>query len=158
MHRITTSVVVALTALLLAATLAPAQAAAPAATEKGLAVGSTDARRASQCFEDRYSPGTQRDVQICVGEPGDANVFNFWGKVKPHGKFKIVKLQRRPITRDGKCPPKHGWYVIGKDKTDAEAMYSFRGIRRLGCYRVVVPASPSHQFSLSERIKIVRSA
>lgn len=157
MKRTTIGVLAAFVALFLAATLAPAEASAPATTEKGLAVGSTDARRASQCFEDRYSPGTQRDVQICVGEPGDRNVFNFWGKVKPHGKFKIVKLQRRPVTKDGKCPPKHGWYVIGKDKTDAQAMYSFRGIRERGCYRVVVPAAPMHQFSRSERIKIVRS-
>lgn len=156
MKRTTIGVLAAFVALFLAATLAPAQATAPAAADKGFAVGAAD-QRARQCFRDLWSPGTQRDVQICVAEPGDRNVFNFWGKVAQHGKFKIVKLQRRPVTDAGKCPPKHGWKVIDTDKTDAMAMYSFKGIRRLGCYRVVVPASPSHQFSRSERIKIVRS-
>ncbi|WP_109510251.1 hypothetical protein [Nocardioides speluncae] len=139
MHRIITGVLAALTALLLAATLAPAQAAA--AADKSLTVSTVDGRRAS-CEADTDVPEGERNVQICINQTVGTS-FNFFGKVKPHGKFKPTRLQYRPIKKVGAkwvCRLGVKWQDTRRDRTDDTAFYTYKGVTKPGCYRVkVVP-------------------
>lgn len=139
MNRILTALLATLTALLLAATLAPAQAASP--SDKSLTLGSTDARRAPTCEADTDVPARQRSVQICVNQKVGTS-FNFFGKVKPYGKYKKTVLQYRPIKRVGDkwaCRTGVKWQDTSRTSTtDGNAFYSYKGISKVGCYRVKV--------------------
>lgn len=150
MNRILTATLATLTALLLAATLAPAQATAPAA-EKGFAAGSADGRRAT-CQPDGDVPKNERNVQICINQ-NVGTTFNFFGKVQPYGKFKATRLQFRPSKKVGnqwKCRLAVKWQDIRKDKTDATAFYNYKGVSKVGCYRVKVLPTKDLLRSFSE--------
>jgi hypothetical protein len=149
MKRTTIGVLAAFVALFLAATLAPAQAAAPAG--KGLTVGSVDGRRAS-CQPDSDVPKNERNVQICINQSVGTK-FNFFGKVQPYGKFKATRLQYRPSKKVGtewKCRLAVKWQDIRKDKTDATAFYNYKGVSKVGCYRVKVLPTKNYLRSFSE--------
>lgn len=149
MNRILTATLATLTALLLGATLAPAQAAAQAG--KGLAVGSADARRAN-CQPDGDVPKNERNVQICINQ-NFGTKFNFFGKVQPYGKFKATRLQFRPSKKVGnewRCRLAVKWQDIRKDRTDATAFYNYRGVSEVGCYRVKVLPTKDRLRSFSE--------
>lgn len=152
MKRTTIGVLAAFVALFLAATLAPVQAAAPAASDQTARAASVDARRAN-CLPDQDVPKNQRNVQICVNQTFGTK-FNFFGKVQPYGKFKMTRLQYRPIKKVGtewKCRIGLKWQNTSRwDKTDATAFYNYRGISKVGCYRVKVLPKGKYLRSFSE--------
>lgn len=148
MKRIFAGVLATLTALLLAATLAPAQATAPDSKSFVVAHGDKTAKAACEAAADSFVPDGTRHVDLKICRVSRL-AFDFKVHVWPHWKNKPVRLHYKR-TANGT------WTEIRKRKTDSKGWTKFAAVSKPGFYKVSVPKMGEYKRSESTTIEIVR--
>lgn len=148
MKRIFAGVLATLTALLLAATLAPAQATSPDGKSLFIAEGSDKFADARACRDaarlpDRNVAANERHVDL-RGCRASRTTFDVKVHVWPHWKNKPVRLH---VKKNGK------WSVIRKKNTNGMGRTTFAAIAK-GSYKVSIPARGDYRRSESQPFSI----